>query len=84
MRTTVTLEPDVERLVKQQMSTRGVGFKQALNDAVRAGLGSDSDGEPLEFETFDMGKPKVDLTKALRLAGELEDADLIRRASRDQ
>ena len=80
MRTTVTLEPDVERLVKQQMSTRGVGFKQALNDAVRAGLGAESDGEPLEFETFDMGNPKVDLSKALRLAGELEDADLILRA----
>lgn len=77
MRTTVTLEPDVERLIRQRMKTRGLGFKEALNDAIRSGLGERA--EPLEFETFDLGKPKVDLTKALQLAGELEDAELIAR-----
>lgn len=79
MRTTVTLEPDVARLIEQRMKSRGAGFKEVLNDAVRSGLGGAADGEPLEFETFDMGKPKVDLTKALRLAGELEDAELVAR-----
>lgn len=79
MRTTVTLEPDVERLVKREMKSRGIGFKEALNDALRTGLGGEPENGPLEFETFDMGRPKVDLTKALQLAGELEDAELIAR-----
>jgi hypothetical protein len=38
MRTTVTLDPDVEAKLKATMRERGVSFKAALNDAVRAGL----------------------------------------------
>lgn len=82
MRTTVTLEPDVERLIKKRMKARGIGFKEALNDAVRAAF--DESAEPVDFPTYDMGKPKVDLTKALQLAGELEDArqiEIMRRGS---
>ena len=35
MRTTVTLDPDVERLVRDVMRERGLSFKQALNEALR-------------------------------------------------
>jgi hypothetical protein len=35
MRTTVTLDPDVERLLKNEAHRRGESFKMALNDAVR-------------------------------------------------
>jgi hypothetical protein len=38
MRTTVTLDPDAERLLRNAMRERGISFKQALNDAVRTGL----------------------------------------------
>jgi hypothetical protein len=38
MRTTVTLDPDVERLVKDAMRERGLSFKQALNEALRRDL----------------------------------------------
>ena len=34
MRTTVTLDPDVELIVKRRMAQHGVGFKQALNDTI--------------------------------------------------
>jgi hypothetical protein len=37
VRTTVTLDPDVEKLIRDTMRERGVSFKQALNDAIRAG-----------------------------------------------
>ncbi|MBA3300898.1 MAG: antitoxin [Thermoleophilaceae bacterium] len=78
MRTTVTLDADVAAAVKRLQRERGVPFKRALNDALRAGLSGPSERVP--FGAFDMGlRPGVDLDKALRLAGELEDADLVTR-----
>lgn len=83
MRTTVTLDPDVETLLKKEVRASGVPFKQVLNDAVRAGLkrrkAPASRFQPL---TFDMGKPRADLTKALSLASELEDEELTFRHER--
>ena len=38
MRTTVTLEADAERLLRNAMRERNVSFKAALNDAIRRGL----------------------------------------------
>ncbi len=82
MRTTVTLDPDVEALVKRAMSERGLSFKEAINEAVRMGIGPRKPGDALALPTFDMGEPIVDVTKALRLAGELEDQELAARLAR--
>lgn len=38
MRTTVTLERDVEKLLREEMHRSRRGFKETLNDAIRAGL----------------------------------------------
>ena len=38
MRTTVTLDPDAERLLRSAMRERNLSFKAALNDAIRRGL----------------------------------------------
>jgi len=38
MRTTVTLDPEAERLLKEAMRRRGQSFKEALNQAVLKGL----------------------------------------------
>jgi hypothetical protein len=38
MRTTVTLDPDVERLVKDKARKTRQSFKQVLNNAIRQGL----------------------------------------------
>ena len=63
-------------MLRKEMRRRGESFKQVLNNAIRAGLRNmkrrDDAFEPL---TFDMGKPRVDLTKAASLAAELEDDD---------
>ena len=42
MRTTVTLEKDVERILRDAMHRSRKSFKQTLNAAVRAGLGGKS------------------------------------------
>jgi hypothetical protein len=38
MRTAVTLDPDVEKMLRTSVRERGVSFKQVLNEAIRAGL----------------------------------------------
>ena len=43
MRTTITLDPDTRLLVEQAMRERGLTFKQAVNAAIREGLGRDSE-----------------------------------------
>jgi hypothetical protein len=81
VRTTVTLDPDVAAKLKQVARERGVSFKVTLNEAVRAGLnGQAATGRAYSMPTRRMGvKPGIDLDHALRLAGALEDAELIRR-----
>ena len=78
MRTTVTLEPDVEELLQTAMRERRINFKEAVNSAIRAGL-APKGRKPFVQKTYKMGPPKVDLTKALQLAGELEDQEIIRK-----
>lgn len=58
-----------------------MSFKVALNDAVRAGVGCGSrDEEPYRVHARPMGlKPGINLDKALQLAGELEDAETLRK-----
>ena len=74
----MTLEPDAEAHVRRLMRERGISFKQAVNDAIRAGA-SKPRRQRFVQPTFDMGAPLVPLDKALQLAGELEDAELKRR-----
>ena len=78
MRTTVTLDPDVESAVRRAMRERGLTLKQAINDAIRAGMNPTRATEMPEFPAHDMGEPRVDVTRALALAGELEDQELAR------
>jgi hypothetical protein len=76
VRTTVTLDDDTAALVQQRMRERGVSFKVALNDAIRAGAAARSQ---FWTEPADLGIPAVNLDEALRLAGDLEDEELVRK-----
>ncbi|MGH9008610.1 MAG: antitoxin [Acidimicrobiia bacterium] len=81
MRTTVTLDPDTLAFVRRRMKERGVSFKQALNDAIRAGFSGAEEGRPVfETRTAAMGQPAVSLDRAVQLAGELEDEELVRKS----
>jgi len=83
MRTTVTLDEDVVAGLREVARERGVSFKEALNGAVRAGLGSATSPRPYRVPARRMGlRPGVDLDHALALAGRLEDDELIRRLAR--
>jgi hypothetical protein len=79
MRTTVTLDPDTRALVERTMRERGLTFKEALNDAIRAGLGAGSPEARVFTTARRLGPARIDLTKALRIAAELEDDVLARR-----
>jgi hypothetical protein len=79
MRTTITLDPDTEALVKRLMRERGLSFKEAVNHAIRRGLAPEP-SEPRRTPTFRMGlDPALPWDKALQLAGLLEDEELARR-----
>ena len=65
------------------MRERGLSFKEAVNDAIRRGMGGEAGGgEAVVFPVYDLGAPRIDVTKALALAGELEDEELARRLAR--
>jgi len=79
MRTTVTLDPDTRLLVERTMRERGLSFKDAVNEAIRAGLApADPDARRYTIPRT-LGPARVDITKALGLAAELEDEALARR-----
>jgi len=82
MRTTVTLDPDLAAKVRSLARERGISFKEALNSSLRRGLVSGTAGskQPYRLASRRLGlRPGVDLEHALRLAGELEDAETIRK-----
>jgi hypothetical protein len=79
VRTTVTLDPDTEQIVRRLMAEQGIGFKQALNEAIRNGVRSEAKREPFRTQTAAMGRSAVNLDGALSVAADLEDEELLRR-----
>lgn len=78
MRTTVTLDPDTAALISRRMRERGISFKQALNEAIRAGAGEEGEAR-FRTGTAPLGVPAVSLDRALQVAAELEDEELVRK-----
>ncbi|WP_028925502.1 CopG family transcriptional regulator [Pseudonocardia acaciae] len=81
MRTTLTLDDDVAAMLHRVAKERGISFKEAVNTALRAGLTAGVP-QPRRFrmQTSNMGVvPGVNLDKALQLAAELEDEEIIRK-----
>lgn len=79
VRTTVTLDPDTEQIIRRRMRERGVSFKVALNDAIRSGVNQTISSPPFSTRTFSMGEPAVNLDRALQVAARLDDDHLIRK-----
>jgi len=82
MRTTVTLDPDVERLIRDAMRESGVSFKETLNEAARIGLGGKGLKRARKFtqRSFRMGAPQeFRWDKALAVADAIEDEELSRK-----
>jgi hypothetical protein len=81
MRTTVTLEPDIAARLQKLAQERGASFMTILNDTLRAGLNAERGSTRRYSErTVELGVvPGIDLTKALRLAAELEDEAIVQK-----
>jgi hypothetical protein len=80
VRTTVTLTPETEALVKKAMAERNLSFKEVVNEAILRGL-QPTDRPRVTLPSFDMGPPLVNLDKATQLAGDLEDEEISRKMS---
>lgn len=83
MRTTITLEPDVRALLEKAMKERGISFKVALNEAVRAGLTKPKPGRRgFVQKSFSLGgEQNFRWDKALETAAAMEDEELGRKFS---
>lgn len=80
----MTLDPDVERLLRATIRERGISFKEALNSAIRAGAGRGPAVVRQRFKqkTFSLGaEQNFRWDKALSVAASMEDEELIRKVS---
>jgi hypothetical protein len=77
IRTTVTLDSDVEQLLRDAMQRRRQSFKEALNQAIRRGLSDRQPGvsePPFVVHAHAMGgvRPGIDPLRLNQMADELE------------
>ncbi len=86
MRTTLTIDPDVERLLQREMRRTDRSMKAVVNDALRVGLGVRGKTRRLppfrvEPHAFRF-KPGVDVDRLNQLVDELEAEALSRKLER--
>lgn len=81
MRTTITLTPEAEDVIRKVMRKRGVTFKDAVNEGIIRGLTVGQQSDPISTPTFDLGPSKIPAHQALRLVGDLEDEELLRKTA---
>jgi hypothetical protein len=82
MRTTVTLDTDVEQLIRRAMEQRRSSFKQVLNESLRRALkeGGGEQEPPFVVTARPMGlRSGIDPAALHDLDGELEAQELIRK-----
>ena len=79
----MTLDPDVEARLREVARERGVSFKEALNSAIRAGLMAARGQREYRTPSRSLGlRADVNLDKALELAANLEDAEIVHELER--
>jgi hypothetical protein len=83
MRTTVRIDDDLLRDLKQRARSEKTSLAKLVNETLRRGLAAASQSKsrkiPYREKTYSMGPPLVDLTKALALAAQLEDEEIIKK-----
>ncbi len=85
MRTTLTLEPDVAQKLKRRMSERKLTLKEAVNQALRAGLAVEERKPkvPFKVRAKPMGLlPGIDPNKMNQLLDDLEVEDFLAKSRR--
>ena len=86
MRTTLTIDPDVELLLQREMRRTDRSLKAVVNEALRIGLGFRSKpprAARYQVEPHAFGfKPGVDVDRLNQLVDELEAEETARRLAR--
>jgi len=80
MRTTVTIDPDTEALLREEVTRSGLSFKEVLNRSIRRALGrptAELAVEPIFHAPF-----PPDLGSFNRLADAWDDEDTLRELTR--
>jgi len=85
MRTTLTIDDDLMRELKQKANETGSPIKEVVNKALRTGLkeiDKPKPSKPYKCKTFSLGyPPRADLDHALDLAEKLEAEEISRKLS---
>ena len=85
MRTTLTLDDDLARELKQKANEKGLPFKDIVNRALLVGLQEMEKPRPRKAyrcKTYALGyPPRADLDRALEVAAELDDEEIARKLS---
>ena len=83
MRSTVRIDDDLMIELRARSHAESVSLTRMLNRALRAGLSRPLPGDvppkPFKQRAVAMGRPRVDLDKALALAAGLEDEEVARK-----
>ncbi len=83
MRSTVRIDDDLLLELKERARKENISLTRLLNRTLRAGIQASHKPSPRKpryrEKTYLMGTPRVDLHKALALAAELEDEEIIRK-----
>jgi len=85
MRTTLTIEPDVEKLLEQEVARSRRPLKQVVNEALRRGLSRSSEKpRKVVLRASDSRlRAGYDPASFNALADELEDVEVLRKAERN-
>lgn len=80
MRTTVRIEDDLLQELKRRAEAQQLSFNKFLNRILRQGLIAPNP-ERVDFQqqVYSMGTPSANFDKALAMAADLEDEDLLRK-----
>ncbi len=80
MRTTVRIDDDLMRELKERAQSEGTSLTRLINSALREGMkkkrSAGRPNRPFRERTFRMGEPSVNLDKSLALAASLEDEEI--------
>ena len=78
MRTTVRIDDDLLRQLKQRAESQQLSLTDLLNKVIRQGLASKQTKRPaFRQKVFSLGQPKVNLDKALAVAAALEEEETV-------
>ena len=85
MRTTLTIDDDLARELREKAHKTGSSFKEIVNKAIRAvleHLDKPKQIKPYKCKAYSLGyPPRADLDHALKLADRLESEEIARKLS---